>query len=578
MKQRVNMNNFHTVPCNVSNIVNESTNLGVASPLALTKNGRSYRQIGLNLSTRLYQLVKIIGTVALGALLIFKSICHGIKNWCNEFRTGKKEIEVINNQHSTPILKNTDAIAQTTISQSPISSLTGNNNKITEKEQTKQGAKDIKSQQSTIEIQTQKGNSTGDRVQDFSKDIQSQIQIDINAPLNKLRQQVDQLAQEALISLNEEDEKKEPTAFQKINHVCDCLAQKSAEELKALYLPHLPALEKLVTHIKPMYNGLNVFCSGVGALNRTVLSDKTVQELMTPEVLIAMFALFIAKPDNKGGIIPGQKNLFEKYLSVQAHFNIHLPSIIYKSLETATDKFTFSCLPPNAEDKGESNLEEEKDRTWLIKYIQQKEQSIDFLKKIDVFFQAHGSSQAKFSSTKASDWKNILNELPKELDALKENDLLNATTNAGNWHPDHLITQSLNGLEDIAKKLAVPVKNSQVNTSISKFIETETKKSLEIESSFKDFVDKFSKSSVLLRPSLSHQVDPLHLLVALSTIGKENPIKFSDGQYSIQAFYLAVINTIKEDPLLIERAIVTEQFVARLRVIQERLKKFVNPK
>jgi hypothetical protein len=130
-----------------------------------------------------------------------------------------------------------------------------------------------------------------------------------------------------------------------------------------------------------------------------------------------------------------------------------------------------------------------------------------------------------------------------------------------------LRTKAVLGIHEICKELGISILSLQGRGT--------RYDSIEIRSSFNDFVDKFAKSSVLLKPLISRYVDQFSLLVALSTHeikGVIPLIQFENNEKkSLREFYLAVLKKFENNPNSKEMAIASEQFLARLKLIQQLL-------
>lgn len=89
---------------------------------------------------------------------------------------------------------------------------------------------------------------------------------------------------------------------------------------------------------------------------------------------------------------------------------------------------------------------------------------------------------------------------------------------------------------------------------------------------FKEFVDLICTSPGLLHPSISHDMDRLHLLAAL--MDEQKDIVFKNGaKASPKDIYIFVFEKLAKEPTP-EHAIAAEQFYVRLKMIDDHLKSF----
>lgn len=329
------------------------------------------------------------------------------------------------------------------------------------------------------------------------------------------------------------------------------MQSKSEKDLRQIYEPYLDQINVLKEICSKEFSEDNaVKAVGRDSVNRWyVTNESTIQKLCRVEILNAIIALKVSSRQD--------------LILVNRKYELNLYSMLYNGFKSNTYK-ALESLPLNSEQLIERN--EENQRKHLIEYLRRKNIETTFVPIIKALLLLTPSHHQYPVLEKAI--RGSIGESLKLLFTWASNtyypELSNAekekfVTNAGDFTLEELEMQSIEGVETYCKASGV-----KTVTPIYKPGEEPISyvPDFTVQSNFLEFIDFISKSDAILNPSVSHNVDRLHLIT--SFLSNQNYcIKFLDGGHSVREIYRNLIKKLIKDNSS-KTALAAEQFYIRL--------------
>jgi|GEM_PF-2374129 len=318
------------------------------------------------------------------------------------------------------------------------------------------------------------------------------------------------------------------------------------DELRQIYSKHETDIIALRDLCRQDFTKSNIWANGLDSCNRQLLiNEKYTHFLSSPKLIQALFALeAFAKVDSQKADLLHITKYNQVIVSIPAMIDFGLKGNSPLSLES---------LPLNS---GEAAA------CYKKLYLTQKKSSAF----VNLFKALGGKIQEKPKNSPdiyaLQKWplykETILEPILTKIETENPAKLL---SNVGGWSVGTLIMQARNGLYDLCKEMGIQATKHD--------FEELAPDEYTLNITFNELIERISTSTEILIPSISHNIDRLHLLAALID---KNPAYFTlnDGQRSLRDIYLGVFNQLAEDPIP-ERAVAAEQFYVRLQMIKERL-------